>query len=205
MRKNSGVTRPTGNHFKLFQKGNMDAFAVLYNFYYKPIYFFAKKFVTEHEQARDIVSESFMKLWQKHTNFASLDNVKAFLYVTTRNACMDYLRFEKRVLTGKKEILYTTEEEQRSTDFGIIDAEIIHEIYLQIENLPPQCGEVFTLSFHYNKKTEEIAEILNIAKQTVLNQKAKAVKLLRASLLKRDLLSIAASLIINLLGNWIKW
>lgn len=177
--------------FREFNKGNVSAFTNIYEHFYKPIYFFAKSFVDDPAQAQDIVSESFMKLWLKHSDFANMDNVKAFLYITTRNACMDFLRFAKRSALTQKEMRYLSDEGEPSIDFDIINAEIIHEIYLQIENLPNQCAEVFKLSFYEGKKTEEIAQLLSIAKQTVLNQKAKAIKLLRASLLKRNILPAA--------------
>jgi RNA polymerase sigma-70 factor (ECF subfamily) len=60
----------------------------------------------------------------------------------------------------------------------------------EIEKLPPQCRQVVRLAIIEGKSAPEIAEELNIAYQTVLNQKAKGVALLRTAILKHKLLSL---------------
>ncbi|WP_315815641.1 RNA polymerase sigma factor [Paraflavitalea speifideaquila] len=51
--------------------------------------------------------------------------------------------------------------------------------------------EVFKLYFFDRLTTQEIAAALNISEQTVRNQKTKAVAILKAALLKKDILPVA--------------
>jgi len=60
------------------------------------LYYFAKRFVLDRQDAEDIVAESFIKLWRLRENFDNPQSIKAFLFITTRNGCLDFLRASQR-------------------------------------------------------------------------------------------------------------
>jgi len=60
------------------------------------LFFFVNSMINNRQQAEDIVAESFTKLWRQRETFVELNNIKAYLYVITRNACLDYLKHIKR-------------------------------------------------------------------------------------------------------------
>jgi len=173
-----------------FRNGNIDAFNDVYRMYYNAIYLFANALIHSEMEAQDIVTESFVKLWRLHPNLESLANIKAFLYLTTRNACFDHLRHLKRHNASYKEVLYLSKESPNDVEFEIIKADYYNEIALQIENLPKQCAEVFKLIFFKGKKTFEIAEHLGISNKTVLAHKRNAIINLRSALLRKSLLTL---------------
>ena len=51
-----------------------------------------------------------------------------------------------------------------------------------IDDLPPQQGTVLRLYFFEKMKTHEIAELMELSGQTVLNHKSKAIASLRKTL-----------------------
>lgn len=173
-----------------FQEGDVDAFSSLYKELYRRLNYFAYTLTQDKTQAEDIATESFVQLWNKKESFHTFTTIKSYLYITARHASIDYIRAEKRHNTSHKELRYLQDEADLYINHEIIDAEIISEIYKQVQMLPPQCAEVFKLIYFEGKSTAEAATILKITSKTVLNQKLKALKLLKALLLKKGLLSL---------------
>jgi RNA polymerase sigma-70 factor (family 1) len=168
-----------------FQQGSKDAFAAVYNMHYSRLYGFIKKLVEDREEAQDITAETFVKLWKLHANFNTAENIKAFLYITARNACMDFLRYRKRQTTNKQELGYVLlqqEEDVPTTSHDEIKTEVLKQIHSEIENLPTQCRRIFKMAWLEGRKNAEIAEQLALTEQTIRNQKARAVKILRVAL-----------------------
>jgi RNA polymerase sigma-70 factor (ECF subfamily) len=167
-----------------FQQGSKDAFAEVYNAHYSRLYAFIKKLVDDKEEAQDIAAETFVKLWKLHANFNTAENIKAFLYITARNACMDFLRYRKRQITNKQEFGYVQlqQEGMISTSNDEIKTLVLKQIHSEIENLPAQCKRIFKMAWLEGKKNAEIASVMDLTEQTIRNQKARAVKILRLAL-----------------------
>ena len=53
---------------------------------------FAFQILKNEEEARDVIQDVFLKLWQKRENLASIDNIEAFAMRMTRNKCFDLHR-----------------------------------------------------------------------------------------------------------------
>jgi RNA polymerase sigma-70 factor (family 1) len=167
-----------------FDLNNREDFTTIYNKLYPYAFFFAKKIVGT-EDAADIVSSVFCKLWSHKNTFENLPHVKAYLRISIRNACISYLRKQesrfRREETGFKEIYndetvngYLKEE---------IGAEKLLRIYAEIERLPHRSKEIFKMAYLHNLKNPEIARRLGITARTVQNQKSSALKILRMTLL----------------------
>lgn len=173
----------------MFRRGERMALKHLYGLHYKTLCIFAARLVMERPQAEDIVADSYVKLWMLRMNFDTLTNIRAFLYITVRNACFNYLRHAKRITAAQKEMLYLLQNESEQLQFHEIEASLLDKIYGEIESLPKQCQQVFKLFYLERLSTSEIAERMRLSRNTVQNHKIRAVKLLRTALLKRNLLS----------------
>src|SRR3954469_21136133 len=78
-------------------KGNQQlAFDRVFDEYFPQLQFFATRVTRDVEEARDIVNQVFVSLWKLRARFETLVNIKAFLYITTRNHCFNYLRHRQR-------------------------------------------------------------------------------------------------------------
>lgn len=171
------------------KKGGPDALQSLLKLFYSPLCLFAERLLADSAAAEDIVGESFIKLWNKRTDFESLQNIKAFMYITVRNACLNYLKRAKRDSLGKKQLAYLTGEKEEFVLNEMIRAEVLKEIMHAINNLPEQCGKVLKMGYLEGLKNQEIADLLNISVHTVKNQKARAIQLLKIRLRDRDLMA----------------
>lgn len=170
-----------------FNKGNERSFSSIFNTYYSSLCFFAEKMILDKQEAEDIVEESFVKLWRLHANFETMQNVKAFLYITTRNACINYIKQAERTSKNQSELLYVLPQKEDHVLAQITKAEVLREVHAAIESLPPQCRKIVRMSFVEGLKNQEIADKLNLSVNTVKNQKMRAISLLKIKLLSTNL------------------
>lgn len=95
-----------------FQQGDAIAFNTIYNRYYSSLRYFSQRLTCQKREAEDIAVETFVKLYRLCGNFENVANIRAFLYVTARNACYDYLSYTHRRPSHEKEseAVYATGE-----------------------------------------------------------------------------------------------
>lgn len=64
------------------------------------IYRYVLKSMGEHERAKDVVQDSYEKLW---VNISEIEagKAKAWLFATAHNAMIDILRKEKKIISGE--------------------------------------------------------------------------------------------------------
>ncbi len=177
------------NIIRGLKKRHSHAMNYLFKRHFKPLCYFAWQLTGNKAEAEDIAGEVFLKLWRKHNDFDSLRNIKAFLYIATRNACFDYLKHVQRKTASHEELLYLAESSEEYIHSRVIKSEILHSILFEIETLPPVRKQIFKLIYLENMTTAEIATRLNITADTVRVQKARALNLLRTQLLKKGLIS----------------
>jgi RNA polymerase sigma-70 factor (family 1) len=172
-----------------FRHGDPHAFATFFHYHYRPLCFFACQLVRDQPEAEDIVKDTFIKLWKKHEDFETAQNIKAFLYITTRNACLNFLRHSSVKEAFRKDFTYMEETKTEVLALNqIIRTELLNEIYARIEELPEKRKEVFKLAYIDGLKNEEIADFLNISIYTVKEQKGKALQTLRLFFTDRQLI-----------------
>jgi len=172
-----------------FRSGNEQMLSYFFDLHYKSLCYFAGRLLQDEHQAKDIVSGCFVKLWERHADFETAQNIKAFLYISCRNACLDYLKHLKRKTAAQELYFNQLNGEEENILFQIIETEILEILSKEIELLPPKCKEVFKMIYFDGKKTDEIADQLGLSVQTIRNHKTKAIELLKNQLLKKGVSS----------------
>lgn len=163
------------------QSNDSRVFDYLFNEYYNQLQYFAERLVSNREEAQDIVITAFRKFWGLKANFQTANNIKAFLYITIRNQCLDFLRYRQRLNEVKKEYeshLLSAEEIQQAEHL-IIESDLINKIYKEVQKLPNRCREIFILTYFKGLKTKEIASALQISESAVTTQRSLAIKYLK--------------------------
>jgi RNA polymerase sigma-70 factor (ECF subfamily) len=158
---------------------NMGDFKILFNNYYTPLCIFAEKYMENKDDATDIVQDTFIKFWQKKDNFQHINQIKTFLYTTTRNHCLNELE-HRRIVENYSTIQKKKQSESFFNDH-IIEEESYRIIIQAINKLPPQTAKVMMLALN-GKGNKEIAKILSLSEGTVHTHKKIAYKHLRTKL-----------------------
>jgi RNA polymerase sigma-70 factor (family 1) len=153
----------------------------LFEEFYKPLHYFAANITRDLEEAKDIASSSFSTFWNLRNNFESLANIKAFLYITARNRCLDFIRYRKRQTENKNELTSHLISIDQKDDIErlIVESDFLSKVFHEVQQLPLQCKEVFFLTYFSELSAGEIAAKLNISVSTVTTQRSRAIKYLR--------------------------
>lgn len=162
--------------------GDPEAFKTVFLHFYPLLCSFANHVVDNRNDAEDIIEELFTNLWTKHPRFESENHLKAYLYRSVKNACLNAIKMSER--SGARNTLFADEKGYSEEAYinEIIRAEIIRDVYTAIDSLSPQCSKIITMSYVEGKSNQEIADELNLSLQTVKNQKGKGLALLRQRL-----------------------
>lgn len=168
--------------------GQEGALRQLMKTYSRPLLYFADSMVSDVTVAEEIVQDSFVKLWNRHRDFQTAANIKAFLYITIKNACLNYLKQAKHQYTEDSEVADTLVSADRDLLTQIIHAELITELYREVERLPEQYARIFRMSYLEDKTTQEICAQLGITPNAVFTGRSKATTLLRKAFKRKNLM-----------------
>ena len=164
-----------------FQAGDQAAFNAVYNHFIHRIKYFCFRYIGNKEDAEEVALKAFHKLFQHYANLESEANIKAYLYVAARHACIDYIRSLKRKVE-KVPIADEAMIADQTVEISMIEGEILQSIYSAISKLPPACKQVITLLYLKDLTPKEVAATMNISLDNVYSQKKRALKILRLAL-----------------------
>lgn len=168
-----------------FRGNDHHAWKQVFDIYYNRLIYFAKQLVKDEMEAQDIVIESFCKLWQRREKFETLNNIRAFLYITVRNACFDYLKHLQCWLAIQKEIRDLSCSNEYPLESFNHNIELLKIINDEIEKLPPQARQIFKMVYFEELKIADIAQKLQLTEQAVRNNKSRAINLLKTALIDK--------------------
>jgi RNA polymerase sigma-70 factor (family 1) len=170
----------------LVRIGNNDinAYETLYHSLCTPLYNFALSIIQSRQQAEEIVSDVFIKIWQARNTLAEIRNIHVYLYTSVRNRAFDYLHKERRqgVSVFQPEDWDDITIELKSPLDYCISADLMQKINNAVNQLPPQCKMIFKLIKEEGLSYKQVAEIMQISPLTVRNQLAIAVRKMGESL-----------------------
>ncbi len=156
------------------KNGDAKAFEEVFKCWYEPLVRFANEYISDFESSRNIIQNIFLKLWEKRELINPESNIRAYLYMATRNACLSHLRhlkLETNFLEKSRKDNDTFKlnyEALEKLSFENIDFQNLEQIINDtINSLPPRCREVFILSRYQNLKNKEIALQLDISVKAV--------------------------------------
>jgi len=146
----------------------------------------------ESDVAEDVVQELFVYLWEHSGKLFIHSSLEAYLFKSVYLRCLNQIKQRKMKDTYHRQVEERlTAIEQQAFDPEMNDpvrqlflSELKQDMRQAISGLPERCREVFMMSYIYQLKNKEIAEILNISVNTVENHMTSALKTLRTKLKK---------------------
>jgi len=117
------------------------------------------KNIHDQDKARDIVQDTFEKLWIKAEN-VNFDKVKSYLFTTAYHTMIDYIRKEKRQTDFEG---VNPEEYSHSEQYSDVN-EVLHEA---INRLPDDQRSVVMLRDYEGYSYKEISEISGLSEAQV--------------------------------------
>lgn len=152
---------------------------MLFETYFPVLCHFAGRFLPDTAAAKDIVQETFIKLWHSDRHFDTLTGLKSFLFTVTKNACLNWLRGNERLENKHRQAQGLSAEEENNIFSNIVVAESIALIYNEVRSMSPKMRQIFLLSYEQGLSVSEIAAHLNMNVKAVKKQKYKSIIALR--------------------------
>lgn len=164
----------------LIKSGNISVFEKLFNTHYAALCIYARKIVGDIDEARDIVQNIFVTIYDKHDTLEINTSIKSYLYRSVYHACLNHLKQIK--IHHQHHELLKYQLPFSDTQDTMVKSELEEKIWMVVQNLPEQCRRIFEMNRFEGRKNNEIAQILGISIRTVETQISKALKILRENL-----------------------
>lgn len=183
---------------KLRTTRDPEVFGKLYDIYVDQIYRFIYFKVGRKEEAEDLTGDVFLKTWQYINEMGSevIDNLRAFLYQTARNAVIDFYRSR-----DQREFVALPEEDDEKPTMEIVDekqdlvekielASDLEEVKKALQKIREEYREIIILRFVEEMSVKETAEILGKSEGAVRVLLHRAVAALKEEAAQKNLAQI---------------
>lgn len=169
---------------KGLKSGSYKDFDKLYMIYADLLYGFVLKLTKSHSDAKDILQETFLRVWLTRENISVDMSFKSYLYAIARNLIID--SFRRQVKSVAFEEYICSEEYQdyvtNNTENDLSFDELSQRLEMAKEKLSSRQREIFELSREKGLTISSIALQLNLSEKTVKNQLTLIMKILRSEL-----------------------
>lgn len=168
--------------WQLYREGDEQAFGQLAERYYRMLKHYGLKFMVDEVVVEDCIQELFLQLWQNRSQINETESVKHYLLKALRHHILQYLRNWKRLSLDEIDWDSTIAEETNSETLLIQQESLTlltSTIQAQLASLPAREREALYLRFYENLTIPQIAEVMNVNRQSVSNFLQKALNKLR--------------------------
>lgn len=171
-----------------FQRGDEFAFISIYNRYKTPVYAFCVKMLGDREQARDVMQETFLRVYENRDRLSNTGSFKSWIFTIARNQCLNQIR------KARWQVPLENEREpaaaRQDTPISRLEkSERVALVARYLNELKPEYREVIVLREYQNMSYEEIAAVTRSTLSAVKSRLFKARRKLAAfiePLLERD-------------------
>ena len=138
---------------------------------------FAYSILKSHEEAEELVSDLFIRVWEKRDQLTTIESPLLYFYATAKNLAYNRINKQKRQQQPPPEewlvqlnSIYLDPEQLMMTE------EMMRQIRQAINNLPPRCRVIFKLVKEDGLRYKEVAELLQLSVKTIEAQMAIALR-----------------------------
>ncbi|MEI7830906.1 MAG: sigma-70 family RNA polymerase sigma factor [Prolixibacteraceae bacterium] len=135
-------------------------FMLLMDKYKEPIYWHIRRLVISHEDAEDILQETFIKVYRFANSFRGDSRIFTWLYRIATNESSRHFLKRKNIFSRSSFINRELSNEQSGNDMECSNA-ILLKFQQAIQQLPMKQKIVFNLRYYDEISYEEIARITN--------------------------------------------
>ena len=151
--------------------------------YYRTLRRYGLKFMIDEAAVEDCIQDLFLQLWQNRLQINDTCSVKHYLLKSLRSHIIQFLRIENH-FTHQEPDWDTALPKEIDVETLLIQEEValfqINELKRQLDTLPAREREALYLKYYENLSVAEIAETMNVNRQSVSNFLQKALTKLRS-------------------------
>jgi RNA polymerase sigma factor (sigma-70 family) len=178
-----GFQRPESDLIRRLQQNDEDALAALMKLYYSDLYNYASRFTTDQALIKDCIQEVFISLWQRRETSSSILSPKFYFIRAIKNKVLKSLHKKNRTAFVDLQDGYDFFHEF-SIERVIIEKQISEEKAQKLRKtlilLSKRQKEIIYLKYYQYLDHGQIAELMNISRQSVYNLLHESINNLRS-------------------------
>jgi len=169
------------------QKGDVEAFDLIYYKYSRNLYAFGLKYLRSAEEAEELVQSVFLKIWETHAILNKESSFKSYIFTITYNDICKLFRRRSYKQKFMEDTIYENSQSSSESEDSIDSRSLLDRVHTIIEKLPERQKTIFLKSRKEFKSTREIAEEVGLSPGTVDNYVSESLKFIRYHLQKDSL------------------
>jgi len=142
------------------EKTQNSAFETLLTNYKQPLYWHIRKIVLNHDDADDVLQNTFVKIFRGITKFKGDSKLYTWMYRIATNESLNFLKLKsKKYFQSSEEMMNTLANNLKEDPY--FDGDMLQvELQRIISSLPDKQKLVFQMKYEQNMKYTDISEIL---------------------------------------------
>lgn len=172
---------------KRLQKGDAEAFDLIYEKYSGKLYLFCMKYLRSHEDSEELIQSVFLKIWENHKGLLKESSFRSYLFTITYNDICKIFRRRQYHRRFINEVLNTVTHDTSEIEKSIDYRSVLDRVQEIIDKLPERQRTIFEKSRKEGMSTKEIAKEFKLSLGTVDNYISDAIKTIRNDLTMEDL------------------
>lgn len=168
------------------EKTRNEAFNLLLKKYQQKLYWHVRRMVIDHDDADDLIQDTFVKIWKNLPGFRSDAQLYTWMYRIATNECITFLNKKKQKNNiPLDDVAYELADTLAdSTYFNGDQAQM--KLQQAILTLPEKQRLVFNMKYYDDMKYEEMSEVLGTSVGALKASFHLAVKKIESFLLSKD-------------------
>lgn len=149
----------------------------LFDIFFPSLKKFAHCYLRSLELAEEAASDSMIVLWERRDRLMEIDNIHVWLFVITRNKCLNILKHQQaRATLSLDSIPVEISFPGKDPEQICISSEMRKKMEKAVNQLPHRCKLIFKLVKEEGLSYKEVADILHVSVKTVDAQLVTALR-----------------------------
>lgn len=162
-------------------RGDEEAFEVIVSRYERQVYNLALRILLDPEDARDVVQDAFLRVYEKMSEFRGDSSFSTWLYRVAVNLCVDAIRERQKTTAYSLDAPYFDREQplqvpdtRTSVEDEVESRVLMKRIAAVLGDLSPEHRTILVLAHMKGLSYEEISRVTGVAMGTVKSRLARA-------------------------------
>ena len=179
----------------LIANDDKDAFTILYQRYWEPMFTTAAKALRSEDDAADLVQDVFLSFWNRRHELSVKGSLAAYLQISVKYKVINYI--EKNITRRDYMALFAdmlVNYQPSEAELQIQLKELQRVVQSAVDQMPGKMREAYELSRLHHLSHKEIAQRMGISDETVKKHIQHALQLIK-EVISKNAASFAALLI----------
>jgi RNA polymerase sigma-70 factor (ECF subfamily) len=134
-------------------------YEMLISDYQKPLYFFIRRMLLNHEDTNDVLQDTFVRVFKGIDKFRGESKLGTWMHSIAYREALGHIERSKRMLKGDWDGLIIENVKQLEEDVHYSGDEMQLRLQAMVAALPEKQRAVFVMKYYEEKKYTEIAAI----------------------------------------------